>query len=474
LNTVTPSPCDVGVAAAIPSAITVHPAATLAATILGSSLAFIDGSVVNVALPAIQHDLGAKSAMLSWAVNAYLLPVGALTLIGGGIGDEYGRRKFFLAGIYLFAAASILCASAPDFGWLLAGRALQGIGAALLMPNSLAILGASFEGEAQGKAIGTWAAVGAVAGAVGPLVGGWLIGVAGWRSIFLLNLPIAAAAGYLVHRFVRESRSSDAGSLDWVGAIVATTGLAAITASLTKAAGEAQRSQGIAWWGVAGLGALGCFLWLERRRGENALMPLSLFATATFAGLTLLTFFVYASLGGLVVLLPYLLIRVGDYSAMAAGAAMLPLPIAIGLGSRVIGRITARHGARWPLTIGASVVACGLALYQRIGHSIVYWTDIFPPTLLVAIGMTIIVAPLTASVMSSVNQSHVGIASGFNSAVARVGGLFATALVSFVFASQGSAAALLAGFREASLVGATLAAMAAVSSLALVRAQAIS
>jgi predicted MFS family arabinose efflux permease len=188
----------------------------------------------------------------------------------------------------------------------------------------------------------------------------------------------------------------------------------------------------------------------------------------------LLTFFVYASLGGLVVLLPYLLIRVGDYSAMAAGAAMLPLPIAIGLGSRSIGRITARYGARWPLTIGASVVACGLALYQRIGHSIVYWTDIFPPTLLVAIGMTIIVAPLTASVMSSVNQSHVGIASGFNSAVARVGGLFATALVSFVFANQGSAATLLAGFREASLVGASLAAMAAVSSLALVRAQAIS
>jgi EmrB/QacA subfamily drug resistance transporter len=451
-----------------------HPTATLAATILGSSVAFIDGSVVNVALPAIQGDLGATSAMLSWAINAYLLPVGALTLIGGGAGDEYGRRKLFLFGIYLFAAASMVCAASPGFGWLLVGRTLQGTGAALLMPNSLAVLGASFEGEAQGKAIGTWAAAGAVAGAVGPLVGGWLIGGVGWRSIFLLNLPIAAAAGYLAHRFVGESRNSAAGSLDWSGAIVATVGLAAITASLTKAAAEARGCQEIGWWSVVGLGALGWFLWTERRRGEHALMPLTLFATSTFVGLTLLTFFVYASLGGLVVLLPFLLIRVADYSALAAGAAMLPLPIAIGLGSRPIGRITARYGARWPLTIGASVVACGLALYQRIDHSILYWIDIFPPTLLVALGMTIIVAPLTASVMSSVNRSHVGIASGFNSAVARVGGLFATALVSFVFASQGSVVALLTGFRAASLVGAILAAMAAISSFALVRSQAIS
>lgn len=472
MSTGTLSPCDLAVAAAVPPVPTRRQAATLVATILGSSIAFIDGSVVNVGLPAIQQDLGAHNAVLSWAINAYLLPLGALILLGGGAGDHYGRRRLFVIGASLFAAASILCAAAPDFGWLLAGRALQGFGAALLMPNSLAILGASFTGEARGKAIGTWAAAGAVAGAVGPLIGGWLIVAAGWRSIFLLNLPIAAAAVWLALVFVEESGNADRGPLDWAGAIVATAGLAAITVALTLAAGASPDAQWIEWLAAAGLAALALFIWIEWRRGEHAIMPLALFATASFTGLTLLTFFLYASLGGLLVLLPFLLIRVAGYSAIAAGAAMLPLPIAIGLGSRVMGRVSARHGGRWPLALGAMLVACGLALFMRIDDSIGYWTDILPPTLLVAMGMGISVAPLTTAVMSSVDRRHVGTASGFNSAVARVAGLIATALLGYVFARQGSAAAFLAGIREASLVGAVSAVCAAVSALMLIRAPA--
>lgn len=465
------APCDTAVAAATPAAGARHPTATLAATILGSSVAFIDGSVVNVALPALQADLGASDANLSWAINAYLLPLGALILLGGGAGDRFGRRRLFMAGLALFSLASLVCAAAPDFSWLLAGRTLQGLGAALLMPNSLAILGASFEGEAQGKAVGTWAAVGALVGALGPLLGGWLVDTVGWRSIFVLNLPIAMVAAWLAWRYVEESDSAQAGPLDWLGASVVTLGLLAITWALTASSGAGGGSQSsvIGVTGAAGIALLLLFVWIEHRNGEHAIMPLALFATRDFTGLTLLTFFLYASLGGLLVLLPFLLIRVAGYSALAAGAAILPLPIGIGLGSRLMGRIAARYGGRWPLSIGALIVACGLALFLRIGTSIAYWTDIFPPILLVAIGMGISVAPLTASVIASVDRQHVGAASGFNSAVARIAGLIATALLGYVWVLQDSSDAFIAGFRDAALVGAILAVLASASALILVR-----
>jgi EmrB/QacA subfamily drug resistance transporter len=428
-----------------------HPRATLAATILGSSLAFVDGSVVNVALPVLGADLHASPSALPWVITAYLLPLGALILLGGGLGDHYGRRRLFLIGLAIFLLASILCAAAPSLAYLLAGRWLQGLGAALLMPNSLAILGSEFSGEARGRAIGTWAAVGALAGALGPVLGGWLIDSVGWRVIFLINVPLAVGAGYLAWRYVRErAESQNPAPLDLCGAALATVALGLLTWSLTEASGTSGASS-VPWMAaVAGTALLGTFLWLEERLADRALMPLGLFAARAFVGLTLLTFFLYGSLGGLLVLLPFFLIQIEHWSAVAAGAALLPVPVLIAGGSRLMGRVA------------------GLSLYARVGTATVsYWSDVLPPTLLVALGMGACVAPLTTSVMASVDTRHVGIASGFNSAVARIAGLIATALLGFVFARQDSTQNFVVGFRMAALIGAGSAAAAAACALLL-------
>lgn len=449
---------------------TEHARATLAATILGSSLAFIDGSVINVALPALAQDLHADPADLTWTINAYLLPLGALILLGGGLGDHFGRRRLFLIGLVMFTLASVVCAAAPSLAWLLAARGLQGLGAALLMPNSLAILGTAFQGEARGRAIGTWAAAGALTVALGPILGGWLVDTVGWRAIFLLNVPIAVGAGVLAWKYVAERRENrNPVPLDSVGAALATIALGLLTWALTKAADP----HGVAalLWATGGLGfvLLGAFVGHERNRGGSAIMPLAMFAAPTFVGLTLLTFFLYASLGGLVVLLPFLLIRIEHWSAVAAGTALLPVPILIGLGSRLMGRVASHHGGRLPLTIGSATVGVGLILYVRVDAAgIHYWTDIFPPTLIVALGMGACVAPLTTSVMASVDAKHVGIASGFNNAVSRIAGLIATALLGFVFVRQGSADAFVAGFRAAAVVGAVSALSAAGFALLLI------
>jgi EmrB/QacA subfamily drug resistance transporter len=444
--------------------------ATLAASILGSSLAFIDGSVVNVALPALAHGLHADPSNLSWAINAYLLPLGALILLGGSLGDHFGRRRLFLIGLLLFASASILCAVAPTFAWLLAGRSAQGAGAALLMPNSLAILGGAFSGEKRGRAIGTWAAVGAVAGAVGPIVGGWLIDAIGWRVIFIMNIPVALAAAYLAWKFVAEQKeSAKAPRLDVLGAALATLALGLLTWSLTEAASP--HGSSIAIWTtiVSGLALSGGFVWQERRLADRALMPFSMFSSSSLVGLTLLTFFLYGSLGGLLVLLPFLLIQIQHWSAVAAGAALLPVPVLIGVGSRLMGRVAARIGGRVPLASGSFLVGLGLALYARIGTNVVdYWIDIFPPTLLVALGMGVSVAPLTTSVMAAVDSDHVGIASGFNSAVARIAGLVATALLGFVFSKQDSPHAFMSAFRSAAVVGAVSATIAGIFAITLI------
>jgi EmrB/QacA subfamily drug resistance transporter len=443
-----------------------HPRATLAATILGSSLAFIDGSVVNVALPALAHDLNAGPTELPWAINAYLLPLGALILLGGALGDHFGRRRLFLMGLSAFTFASVACAAAPSLGWFLAARGLQGLGAALLMPNSLAILGGAFSGEARGRAIGTWAAAGALAGVLGPIVGGWFVDSVGWRTVFMINLPIATAAGYIAWKYVEERKESQsAAPLDAIGAGIATAGLGLLTLALPRAsethAGHASMSAA-----AAGIALLGVFLGYEAKLGDRAIMPLALFAAPTFVGLNLLTFFLYGSLGGLIVLLPFFLIRIEGWLSMAAGAALLPVPVLIGLGSRFMGRVASRHGARLPLAIGSGLVGLGLALYARIGtHEVHYWLDIFPPTLLVALGMGACVAPLTTSVIASVDAHHVGLASGFNNTVARIAGLIATALLGFVFAGQDSAETFMVGFRAAALIGAASAAIAAGAAL---------
>lgn len=427
---------------------------------LASSLAFIDGSVTNVALPAIGRDLHGGAADLQWTINAYLLPLSALLLLGGAIGDHYGRRRTLVAGILLFGLASIGCALAPGLKLLLGARAVQGVGAALLLPNSLGILGSAFEGETRGRAVGTWAAAGAIASAIGPPLGGWLVGAAGWRAIFYINLPVAAAAIAIALLFVRESAEGNE-KLDWTGGLLATLALGALTWALTLWSSHHRASLQI-WAGlVCGLLLLGLFLWTERRRGERAMMPLALFGSRPFVGLSLLTFLLYGALGGLLVLLPYLLIVGGGYSPVQAGFALLPFSVVIGTASRLAGRLTAKLGPRWPLSLGPIVTGAGFALMIRADPHAGYWTGIFPGIAVIALGMAGAVAPLTTAVLSSVDARHTGTASGLNSAIARTGGLIATALVGAVMAEKG--AALLGAFHAAALVAAALAVAAGVT-----------
>ena len=474
-------PCDQGIAHAVAADATktLHPGGTLAATILGSSLAFIDGSVVNVGLPAIERDLGASGASIGWLINAYLLPLGALVLLGGVAGDRWGRRRIFLSGMAVFTLASLGCSLAPGFAWLLAARAVQGAGAAFMMPASLALLGAAFSGEARGRAVGTWAAAGAITGALGPLAGGWLIDAVGWRSIFLINLPLAAAAAWLSWRYVDESRDHDPAPLDWRGAALATTGLAALTFGLTRLAGRhggsgdsAAMAADPATWAtlVIGFALLIGFVLLEARLGAKAMMPLALFGTKSFVGVSLLTLGLYAALGGMVVLLPYLLIESAGYSAAQAGAALLPLPIIVGLGSRAAGRLAERTGARLLLTIGPCIVAAGFALFLRIGVGAASYVGVVMPALVVvACGLALSVAPLTSAAMGAVDAAHVGSASGVNNATARIAGLLATALLGFVLAGGARSAGFVAGFHAAALVGCVLCLLAGLSAFVLVR-----
>ena len=445
-----------------------HPRWTIAATMLASSLAFIDGSVTNVALPAIGKDLGGKdigggAGDLSWAINAYLLPLSALLLIGGALGDHYGRRRVLIVGVMVFTLASVGCALAPQLASLLAFRAFQGIGAALLMPNSLGILGSSFEGEARGRAVGTWAAAGAIASAIGPPLGGWLIDTVSWRGIFYLNVPVAGAAILIFVCFVEESAEGK-DALDWHGAALATAGLGALTWALTAWSSQHQATIAI-WAGLAvGIALMLLFVLAERHLHERAMMPLSLFASKPFVGLTLLTFLLYAALGGLLMLLPYLLIVGGAYTPTQAGLALLPFSIVVGAASRPMGRITGKIGPRWPLTIGPIVTGVGFALLARADPHASYWTSILPGMAVIALGMAGAVAPLTTAVLVSVDDRHTGTASGFNSAIARTGGLIATALAGAVMSQ--AEADLLAAFQAAAIIAAGLAVAAGLAALA--------
>ena len=411
--------------------------------------------MLNIALPAIRESFGATTAEVQWVMNAFTLPLSALLLTGGAAGDLYGRRRTMLWGIALFTAASLLCGFAPSLEIFLAGRALQGIGAAMLMPNSLAILGAAFEGEARGKAVGTWAAVGAAAGAVAPLLGGWLIELSGWPLIFLINLPIGAAAILLGWRYVPESQNEARPSPDWPGALLATLGLGVLTWGLTQ--WSASGRFGTAEVATVGAGALFLllFLWAERRRGPQAMVPLGLFGSKAFVGLTVFTFLLYGALAGLMLLLPYTLIDGAGYSPVEAGLAVLPFPILVAAGSPLMGKLAGRIGPRWPLTIGPLLVAAGYALGARIDESGSYATHVLPPILLVSAGMAILVAPLTTAVLSAVDEHHVGTASGLNSAVSRAGGLIVVALIGAVLSLDG--AGLIAGLHDAAWVGAALA-----------------
>ena len=462
------SACDsAAVHGAVAQGVVRHPNLVLAGTILASSLAFVDGSVVNVALPTIAQNLHADSSGLQWVINAYLLPLSALLLLGGAAGDYFGRRRLLIAGTVIFAIASLGCALAPSLAYLLAGRLLLGVGAAMLMPNSLAILGQTFSGEAKGRAIGIWAATGAAMGAIGPVLGGWLIDLGSWRAIFLLNLPLACGAIALAWAFVPADRDRDRLPLDTTGALLATIGLAALTWSLTVGSG----SRGWTYPAVAGagiaIGLLLLFLRLESARGDRAMMPLSLFASKSFVGLTIFTFLLYGALGELLVLLPYLLIKAAGYSATAAGAALLPLPLILSVTSPFAGALASRIGPRLPLALGPLVVAFGFLMSLRIDASANYWTSVLPMIVVIGLGMSAAVAPLTTAVLTSVDSRHTGSASGLNSAVARTGGLLATALLGFVLAAEGSH--LLSSFHIAMVLGAAACASAALCAFALLR-----
>jgi EmrB/QacA subfamily drug resistance transporter len=436
---------------------------TLLCCVLASSLSFVDGSVTSVALPAIRSSYGAGAQQVQWVVNAYLLPLSALLLLGGAVGDHFGRRRFLVIGTSLFAAASLTCALAPSLPLLLAARAAQGIGAALLLPNSLALLNAAYSGEKRGRAVGIWAAAGAAAAAIAPLIGGWLVGAVGWPAIFYINLPLAFGAILLALRFVDESRESGAGRTDYAGALLATLGLGGLTYALTlwSATRHFTKEALVALFG--GIIISAAFGWVEYRRKSRAMMPLELFKGRCFTGLNLLTFLLYAAFAAAMLLIPYVLITSGGYSPVQAGLALLPLPALMTSMSPTVGGFAARIGPRIPLTVGPLVVAAGMVLSMLAMPDSGYWTGVFPMIAVMAAGMTIAVAPLTASVLGSVEEQHVAMASGFNSAVARTGGLIATALLGAVLGSSGEK--LFEGFHGAMFVSAAVAALSSVVAL---------
>ncbi|MFE3069227.1 MFS transporter [Streptomyces sp. NPDC059247] len=388
-------------------------------TVLGSGMALLDSTVVNVALPHIGDDLGADLAVLQWTVNAYMLTLAGLILLGGSLGDRFGRRRVFVIGVVWFALASLLCGLAPNAGILIGARALQGIGGALLTPGSLALIQASFHEDDRARAVGLWSGFGGVGAAIGPFVGGWLVDGPGWRWVFLLNVPLAAVCVPVALRHVPESRDRVAhGRFDVLGAFLGAMALALVTYALI----------GATWWaGAAGVLAGAGFVAVERRRGEAAMVPPSIFASRTFTAVNLVTLCVYAAFGGFFFLAALQLQVVSGYSALGAGTALLPTTVLMLLFSARAGELGERIGPRVPLTVGPLLCAAGMLLMLRVGEHASYVRDVLPALLVLGLGMTALVAPLTATVLASVDVSRAGLASGINNAAARAAGLLAVA-----------------------------------------------
>jgi EmrB/QacA subfamily drug resistance transporter len=445
----------------------------LLGTVLGSAMASIDATVVGIALPAIGRDFGTGLATLQWVVTAYTLTLAGLLLIAGALGDRYGRRRVFLIGVVWFALASALCGAAPDAPTLIAARALQGVGAALLTPGSLAILEASFRPEDRSRAIGAWSGLSGVATAVGPFLGGWLVQAVSWRLIFVINLPVAAAVIAVAVRHIPESHDTEAtGRIDLPGGALVTLGLIGLTYGLIE-------GPSLGWDSPAALGALvvGVALLATfaawQRRAANPMLPLGLFSSTQFTATNLVTFAVYGALGGALFLLPIQLQQVSGYTALAAGTALLPVTLLMLTLSARSGALAARIGPRLQMSVGPVMVGVGMALLARIGPGGNYLIEVLPAVAVLGLGLATTVAPLTATVLAAAPSRHAGVASAVNNDVARAAGLIAVAVLPAVAGITGSAylhpAEFSGGFHRAVLVSAGLCVLGGALSAATIR-----
>ena len=403
----------------------------LAATILGSSMAFIDSTVVNVAAPKFQSAFHASVVDIQWVIESYGLFLSALILVGGALGDRLGRRLVFLLGVTLFALASAACGLAPSIHFLVIARSVQGIGAAMLIPGSLAIISASFDENSRGRAIGTWSGFTAITTALGPVVGGWLIEHASWRWAFFLNVPLAAAVVLLSLRHIAESRNSSPGRLDWLGAVLATASLGGVVTGLLESSKLGWRNPVVIASLFGGVIFLLLFLWAETHVSAP-MVSLSLFKSRSFLGANVLTLFLYAAIGIFFFLFPVTLMQVHRYSATAAGAASLPVILLVFFLSRWSGGLVSRYGGKIPLMIAPLLIALAFVLFALFSQGGSYWKTFFPASLVLGLGLATAVAPLTTVVMASVDKDHTGTASGINNAVARLAGVLAIAVLGIV------------------------------------------